>query len=160
MHGLPDAYLTDNFRIKWEGRYVAAVTSVSGLTGPGPAPGGPKTPGTTDYEPIRLERGVITDTAFDAWANLVWSYPNEHPDNEFESASFGKPMQIELYDQQGIIVRRYDVYQCWPSEYTSLPPLDSEPNVVVLESMTIEHEGWHRDPSVTDPPTGVPSTQP
>ena len=60
-------------------------------------------------------------------------------------------MQIELYDQAGQIVLRYNLHNCWPSEYTALPELDSETNATALASMTIEHEGWDRDPSVEPP---------
>ena len=47
-----------------------------------------------------------------------------------------------------VVLLRYNLYNCWPSEYTALPDLDSEANTVALASMTIEHEGWDRDLSV------------
>src|SRR6476469_905851 len=143
---------TYNFLVKWDGRYVAAVTSVSGLTRRtavvsdhpgGQPPSDPRIPGQTDYEPVRLERGITTDIAFQDWANLMWSVPNtQELGNETPLATFRKPMQIELYDQQGILAVRYHLYGCWPSEYTALPELNSETNDVALASMTIEHEGW------------------
>ena len=165
-----DPFLTYNFRVKWEGRYVAAVTSVSGLTrrtavvsfhAGGQPQSALKIPGQTDYEPVRLERGITIDRAFEDWANLMWSYPNTQKlGNEAQLATFRKPMQIELYDQAGIITLRYNLYNCWPSEYTALPELDSEANAVALASMTIEHEGWDRDTSVTYNPVGVSTSQP
>ena len=85
----PPAELVDpfqyNFIVKWDGRYVAAVTSVTGLTrrtavvsshAGGQPQGALGIPGQTDYEPVRLERGITTDTAFQDWANLLWDYPN------------------------------------------------------------------------------------
>ena len=57
-------------------------------------------------------------------------------------------MQIALYGQAGRLLLRYSLCNCWPSEYTALPDLDSEANTVALASMTIEHEGWDRDLSV------------
>jgi phage tail-like protein len=150
---LVNPFLTYNFRVKWDGRYVAAVTSVSGLTRRTAAPG------QTDYEPVRLERGITTDTAFQDWANLMWDYPNtQQLGNETQLATFRKPMQIELYDQQRVLAVRYNLYQCWPSEYTALPELNGEANVVALASMTIEHEGWERDTSVDYTPGST--TQP
>ena len=108
-----------------------------------------KIPGQTDYQPVRLERGITTDSAFQDWANLMWDYPNtQQLGNETQLATSRKPMQIELYDQQRILALRYNLYHCWPSEYTALPELNSEANVVALASMTIEHEGWERDTSV------------
>ena len=106
-----------NFLVKWDGRYVAAVTSVSGLTrrtavvsshAGGQPQGALGIPGQTDYEPVRLERGITTDTAFQDWANLTWDYPNiQQLGNETQLANFRKPMQIELYDQQRILAVRY-----------------------------------------------------
>src|SRR3954454_13336544 len=154
----PPAELVDpfqyNFIVKWDGRYVAAVTSVTGLTrrtavvsshAGGQPQSALKVPGQTDYQPVRLERGITTDTAFQDWANLMWDYPNtQQLGNETQLASFRKPMQIELYDQQRVLALRYNLYNCWPSEYTAWPELGPETNVVALASMTIEHEGWAR----------------
>jgi phage tail-like protein len=154
-------YLTYNFLVKWDGNYVAAVTHVSGLTrrtqvvsfhAGGQPQSAFKIPGQTDYEPVRLERGITTDTTFEDWANKIWSYPNTGQlGNEMSLKDFRKPMQIELYNQAGQIVLRYNLYNCWPSEYTALPELASEANTVALASLTIEHEGWERDTSVTPP---------
>jgi len=152
-------FLTYNFLIKWDSKPVAAVTTVSGLTrrtavvsfhAGGQPQSALKIPGQTDYEPVRLQRGITTDTSFEDWANLMWNFPNTQAlGNETQLATFRKPMQIELYDQQGILAVRYNLYNCWPSEYTALPDLDGSANAVALASMTIEHEGWDRDTSVT-----------
>lgn len=154
-------YLTYNFLVKWDGAYVAAVTHVSGLTqrtqgvpfhAGGQPQGAMKIPGQAGYEPVRLTRGITTDTAFENWATLMWSYPDTAKlGSQMSMATFRKPMQIELYNQAGQVTQRYNLYNCWPSEYTALPDLDSEANVVALASMTIEHEGWDRDLTVTPP---------
>ena len=151
-------YLTYNFLVKWNNAYVAAVTNVSGLTrktevvsfhAGGQPQSAFKIPGQTDYEPVRLSRGITTDTAFETWANMMWFYPNTQKlGNEVDLDHFRQPMQIELYDQAGRLLLRYNLYNCWPSEYTALPDLDSEANTVALASMTIEHEGWDRDLTV------------
>jgi phage tail-like protein len=167
---LVNPYLTYNFLVKWDGRYVAAVTSVSGLTrrtqvvsfhAGGQPQSALKIPGQTDYEPVRLERGITTDRAFEDWAQLMWNYPNTQKlGNETQLATFRRPMQIELYDQAGVITLRYNLFDCWPSEYTALPELNSEANAVALASMTIEHQGWERDTSVTPASAGSSPTQP
>jgi phage tail-like protein len=152
-------YLTYNFLVKWDGgKPVAAVTSVSGLERKtavvtfhaGGQPQSPlKIPGQTDYAPVRLERGITTDTAFEQWANALAYQPNtQQLGNQVALASFRKNIQIELYDQAGVLALRYNLYNCWPSEYTALPELNSEANTVALASLTIEHEGWDRDPTV------------
>lgn len=53
-------------------------------------------------------------------------------------------MQIEVYNQAGQPVLRYNLYNCLPSEYTPLREPSSKANAVALASMTIEHEGWDR----------------
>jgi len=158
---LVNPFLTYNFRVKWDTTYVAAVTKVSGLvkrteTVPFRAGGQPQTtfkiPGQTDYEPIVLERGITTDPAFEQWANKMWYYPNTAQlGNEVSLADFRKDIQIELYNQAGQLVIRYNVYRCWPSEYVALPELSSSANVVALASLTLQHEGWDRDQTVTQP---------
>jgi phage tail-like protein len=153
-----DPYLAYNFRVNWDGRFVAAVTSVSGLWRAGhPAvgrpPGSMKIPCQTDYEPVRLRRGITRDSEFVEWAGLVAFYPNTSQiGNQSSLAEFRKPMQIELYGQAGQLVMRYDLYNCWPSEYDALPELAGDGSTVAIASMTIEHEGWDRDASVTPPP--------
>jgi phage tail-like protein len=142
------------FLVKWDGEYVAAVTRVSGLTRPAQPPAPGRTiPGQADSAPVRLERGIITDAAFERWAEMDWSWPNTSAlGQETSVADFRKPMQIELYDEAGQIVLRYNLNNCWASEYTAMPELDADSNEVALESMTIQHEGWERDPSVAPPP--------
>ena len=154
-------FLTYNFLVKWDNAYVAAVNHVSGLTKrtavvPFRAGGQPQTtfkiPGQTDYQPIVLSRGITTDPAFEQWANKMWYFPNTSQlGNEVSLADFRKNIQLELYNQAGQLVIRYNIYNCWPSEYTAMPELDSGANAVALASLTLENEGWDRDTSVTQP---------
>jgi phage tail-like protein len=103
----------------------------------------PTIPGQTDYQPVRLQRGITTDRTFGDWANT------QKLGHETQLATPRKPMQIELHDQHGGLVLRFNLYGCWPSQYAALPELDNtEADAVGLASMTIEHEGWERDPSV------------
>ena len=154
-------YLTYNFQVLWDNTPVAAVTSVSGLTrktqvvsfhAGGQPQSALKIPGQTDYQPIRLERGITISTAFEAWANRVWDYPNtKQLGNEVDLDSFRKDLQLVVYNQAGQATLRYNIYNCWPSEYTALPDLDAESNAVAIASLTIEHEGWDRDTTLTPP---------
>lgn len=165
----PDPFLTYNFLVKWDGQAVAAVTKVTGLVkktasvtfrsgGQSQTPF--KIPGITDYAPVTLERGVTFDVVFEQWANKMWYYPNTQAlGEEVSLADFRKNIQIELYNQAGQIVTRYNIYNCWPSEYTALPDLDSEANTVALARLTLEHEGWDMDTSVSIP-TPPSFTQP
>jgi len=164
-----DPFLTFNFQVKWNNAYVAAVSKVSGLTKTTEAisfrsGGQPQTtyriPGQTEYGPITLERGITFDVTFLQWANMMWYYPNTSAlGQEASLATFRQNMQIELYNQAGQLVMRYNVYNCWPSEYRALPELDSSSNVVALESLTLQNEGWDFDTTVT-PPTPPSFTLP
>ena len=76
-----DPYKNFKFRVKWDGKYVAGISKVSGLKrttevvehreGGDPSINH-KSTGVTKYDPIVLERGVTQDTAFEDWANLVY----------------------------------------------------------------------------------------
>ena len=82
-----DPYKGFNFRLKWDGRYVAGVSKVSALKrttevvehreGGDPSTSR-KSPGRTKYEAITLERGVTHDLEFEAWAAKVWQIGAGH----------------------------------------------------------------------------------
>lgn len=156
-----DPFLTYNFQVKWDGVYVAAVCKVSGLTrstevttyrSGGQAQTVYKIPGQTSYGPITLEQGVTFDTTFEQWANKMWYYPNTSKfGNEVSLKDFRKNIQLEMYNQAGQLLLRYNIYNAWPSEYHALPELDAESNTVALASLTLQHEGWDRDTTVTPP---------
>ncbi|MEM7155271.1 MAG: phage tail protein [Myxococcota bacterium] len=156
-----DPFLTYNFQVKWDNNYVAAVSKASGLSRttdvvPFRSGGQPqsmyKIPGQTDYGALTLEQGVTFDTTFEQWANKVWYYPNTSKfGQEVSLKDFRKNLQLEMYNQAGQLVMRYNIYNCWPSEYTPLPELSAEANVVAFASLTLQNEGWSRDTSVTPP---------
>jgi phage tail-like protein len=154
-----DPYKNFNFRVKWDGKYIAAVCRVSGLVrrtevvehreGGDPSTSR-KSTGQTSFEPITLERGVTEDTAFEDWANLVWQY-GAGLGSEVSLADFRKDVYLELYNEAGQLVKAYLIYRCWPSEYQALPNLDANSTDVAIEHIKLENEGWERDTSVTEP---------
>jgi phage tail-like protein len=109
-----------------------------------------RSPGLTKYASIRLKRGITHDTAFEDWANQVWRLGAPFG-SEVALASFRKNLEIELYNEAGQLVIRYKVHRCWVTEYEALPDLEADANAVLLESITLEHEGWERDQAVTEP---------
>ncbi len=155
-----DPYKNFKFRVKWDGRYIAAVSRVTGLIrttevvehreGGDPSTSR-KSPGQSEFEPITLERGLTQDSAFEDWANLVWRL-GAASGSESALNEFRKDISIELYNEAGQLVRAYKVYRCWPSEYRALPDLDSGANAVAIEHIKLENEGWERDTSVVEPP--------
>lgn len=107
-----------------------------------------KSPGLSKFDPIVLKRGVTHDTTFEDWAELVY-----HPagDAAMSLRHFRKDMRINLLNQQGTVVLSYMVYRCWVSEYAPLPDLDADANEVAMETIVLEHEGFERDRSVSEP---------
>lgn len=154
-----DPYKNFKFRIKWDGRYVAGVSKISGLKrttevishreGGDPSTTH-KSPGLTRYEPITLERGITHDAEFENWANAVWNR-NGGPGTEVSLRNFRKDVMLELFNEAGQLVLAYKIYRCWVSEYQMLPDLDANANAVAIEQLKLENEGWERDTSVTEP---------
>lgn len=154
-----DPYKNFKFRIRWDGRYVAGVNKVSGLRRTTEAVrfregGDPSSsrvsPGQTNYEAVTLERGMTQDTEFEQWANKVWNF-GAGLGMESSLADFRKDITIEFYNEAGQLALAYNIYRCWPSEYTALPDLDASGNDVAIQTLKLENEGWERDASVTEP---------
>ena len=154
-----DPYKNFKFRVKWDGRYVAGVSKVSVLKrttevvkhrSGGDASSSHKSPGRTEYDAISLDRGVTHDTEFEKWANKVWNY-NSGLGSEVSLADFRKNITVEVYNEAGQLALAYKVYRCWVSEYQALPDLDANANVVAIQHIKLENEGWERDYSVQEP---------
>lgn len=150
-----DPYKGFKFRVKWDGKYVAGVSRISCLkrsTVPiihrdGDDPNSSRlSPGTWTFEPITLERGVTHDNEFESWADLSFRYGGE-----MSLKNFRKDIIIDLFNEQGIIVKSFLIYRCWVSEYQVLPDLDANSNLIAIEKITLENEGWMRDTSVVEP---------
>ena len=154
-----DPYKDFKFRVKWDGRFVPGISRISGLvrsTLPvehreGGDPSSPRwSPGRTLFQPLVLERGVTHDPSFEEWANKVWRLG--HPlGKEVSLKDFRKTIIIELYNEAGQLVKAYVVHRCWPSRYEPLSRLDANGEGVAKEVLTLHHEGWERDPDVSEP---------
>jgi phage tail-like protein len=154
-----DPYKQFKFRVKWDGRYIAGVSKVSGLKrstevvehreGGDPSTAH-KSPGRTKFEAITLERGVTQDTDFEAWANKVWKL-GASLGSEVALADFRKDIIIELLNEAGQVVHAYKVYRCWPSDYEALSDLDAQAGAIAIEHIKLENEGWERDLTIAEP---------
>jgi phage tail-like protein len=154
-----DPYKNCKFRVKWEGRYVAGITEVSGLIrrtevivhreGGDPS-SARRSPGLTRYDPIVLKRGRTHDTAFEEWANKVWNY-GSGLGSEVSLSDFRKDIIIELYNEAGQLTMAWKVYRCWPSEYVAVSSFNANFPSTAIESLTLQCEGWERDYEVTEP---------
>jgi phage tail-like protein len=139
------------FRIKWDNGYISHVT----LAGPlirsitpveyrdGGDPENVHTePGRVTWPPVILQRPRTSDTAFEQWAS---------PGGSGGLTPSRKTVTIEVYTARGKLALRYLVHRCWPQAYEALPALGHSPRLHVLETLTLAHEGWERDTSVTFP---------
>jgi phage tail-like protein len=107
-------------------------------------------PGITEYEPITLSRGVTHDIEFENWANKAWHYA-QGDGQEVSLADFRQDIIIELYNEAGQLVIAYKVFRCCVSDFVALPELTANKAAVAIESLTLVHEGWLRDESVSEP---------
>ena len=154
-----DPYKNFKFRVKWDGKYVAGVSKVSGLKkttevvkhreGGDPSTSR-KSPGRTEYDAITLERGVTHDLAFEQWANKVWNF-GAGLGSEVSLADFRKDIIIEFMNEAGQVAISYKVYRCWVSEFLAQPDLDANANAVAIQHIKLENEGYERDLSVVEP---------
>jgi phage tail-like protein len=156
----PDPYLNFKFRIKWQGKYVAGLSKCSALkrsteATPFREGGDPSSsrvlPGQTKFDPITLERGMTQDLEFETWASQVWNF-RAGQGMESSLANFRRNITLEFYNAAGQLVYSYNIYNCWPSEYTAMPELDSSSNAVAIQTLVLQNEGWERDASVKVPP--------
>ena len=154
-----DPYKNFKFRVKWDGRYVAGVSKVSALKRTtevvshrmgGDPSSSRKSPGRTEFEAVTLERGVTHDVEFEQWANKVWNF-GAGLGVETSLSDFRKDLILELYNEAGQLAIAYKLFRCWVSEYQSLPELDANANVVAIQSLKLENEGWERDYDVAEP---------
>lgn len=152
-----DPYKNFKFKVKWDGIYVAGISKVGALKqttevvehreGGDPSTVR-KSPGQTKYDPITLERGVTHDPEFEKWANLVY---NIQGDAAMSLKNFRKDILLDVFNLQGTKVISYNIFRCWVSEYSAVSELDASGNAVLIQSVTLQHEGWSRDEAVTEP---------
>jgi phage tail-like protein len=150
-----DPYKSFMFRVKWDGQYVAGLSKMSALkrtTDPvvhregGDPSYERKSPGTSKYDPVTLERGLSHDKTFEDWANLVHSLKKP-----ISLKSFRKDIIVDIFNESGQKVLSYLLFRCWVSEFQTVPALDAATAAVAIETIRLENEGWERDESVTEP---------
>jgi len=154
-----DPYKNFKFRLKWDGQYIAGVSKCSMLKrttevvkhreGGDPSTSR-KSPGRTEYDAVTLERGVTHDTAFENWADKVWSL-GAGLGSEVSLKDFRKDMILDIFNEAGQKVISYKIYRCWVAEYQAVPDFDANANAVAIQHIKLECEGWERDLSVTEP---------
>jgi phage tail-like protein len=154
-----DPYKNFKFRVKWDGRYVAGISKVSALKRTtevvkhregGDPSSSRKSPGRTEFDALTLERGVTHDLEFEKWANKVWNF-GAGLGSEVSLADFRKDIILEIYNEAGQLALAYKIFRCWVSEWQATADLDGNANVVLIQHIKLENEGWERDAAVPEP---------
>lgn len=153
-----DPYRTFKFEVLIDGQPVAGLSKMSSLKKSTEqvkwrASGDPSheriLPGGTSYEPVTLEQGLTHDPVFEEWANKVNSIQG---DAAMSLKEFRKDIVINILNLQGQVAISYKLYRAWVSEFQALPDFDANSmNTVGIQTITLQHEGWERDTSVTEP---------
>src|SRR4249920_223348 len=143
-----DPYKNFKFRVRFSTSttYVAGATRVGGLKRAAqPAahhtavdPG--SKPGRTEFEAITIERGVTHDSAFEGWIGKAWTLGSAQV-----PADFRRDLIIDVFDEAGRRQLSFKVHRAWVSEFAAQADLDANANALLIERMTIEHEGWEQD---------------
>jgi phage tail-like protein len=151
-----DPYKNFKFRVKWDGQVVAGVSKVGALKRTtevvshregGDVSTPRHSPASSKFEPITLERGVTFATEFRDWALLVYSHEG---DGAVSLKNFRKDITIELLNLQGTVVKGYNVFRCWVSEFVANPELDANANSVAFEKITLQNEGFELDEAIVE----------
>lgn len=139
------------FRIYVDGKLVAGVSKMSPLKTSTEAisfrsGGSPHTPvvspGASKSDPITLEKGLTLDHTFEDWAKAVLASLGE---NDLSLGAMRRNVTIEVLNMQGVPAIKYNVYGCWPSEYTAVPELDANANATAIEKIVLQNQGFERD---------------
>ncbi len=160
-----DPYKNFKFRVLWDDKPVLGVSKAGALKrttevvkhrSGGENSTDHKSPGRTTYDGIVLERGITHDAEFEKWANMVHPYAG---DAGKDLANYKKELTLEVMNEKGQVALRYFLHGCWVSEFTAVPDLDANANVVAIESIKVEMEGWDRDHDTQEPDekAGVPT---
>lgn len=153
-----DPYRTFMFQVVIDGSPVAGLKKMSGLKktteivkwrSAGDIASERMMPGSSAFENITLEQGLTHDPVFENWANLV---NNIQGNAGMSLVNYRKDLVINVLNLQGTIAISYRVFGAWVSEFQALPELDAQTgNAVGIQTLTLAHNGWERDTSVTEP---------
>lgn len=92
-----------------------------------------KTPGLVKFDPITLERGMSADS--DMWNWAVDSI-------RMKDGSARGSMIVSLFDRDGTtVVKKWNVFSCWVSEYET-GDFDAMGNNVMVDRIVVQHEGF------------------
>ena len=121
-----DPYKNFKFRLKWEGKYVAGVSEVSGLTpkrNTRERSTARKIPGLRKHSNLTLKRGVMADRAFERSLERLYD-----------------ELVLELFNEADAVIASYRLIHCRITKIEAAT-LDAKANEVAIESLELECEG-------------------
>jgi phage tail-like protein len=155
FHSEPADAAAASFRVKWDGKIIPGIVSVSALkrrtevvenrTG-GDQSQARRSPGKTEYVPLVIKRTRSADVEFERWANKVWSLGGGLG-AEVSLRDYRKDLLIELLNGAGKVVTAFRVYRAWPTEYVAAGDL-SAADPSGAETLVLVYEGFERDAEV------------
>lgn len=154
-----DPYRTFKFQVSIDGRVVAGLSKMGALKKTTEAvkwraagdPSHQRTmPGGTSYEPVTLEQGLSHDPVFEEWANAINNLTEGDAGTSLKG--YRREVVIDVLNLQGTPAMTYKLRRAWVSEFQALPEFDANTmNAVGIQTITIQHEGFERDPATGEP---------
>lgn len=108
------------------------------------------------FPAITMERGITFDDTFEQWATAGFVMQSGEL-GSIRMPDVRQNLYLVLYNERRQKAKGYFVWRGWVSEYQALPDLDAGANAVAIEHIKIEHEGWERDLSITEPDEKAPA---
>jgi phage tail-like protein len=154
-----DPYRTFKFQVVIAGRTVAGLSKMGALKRTTEAvkwrgAGDPSfqriMPGGSSFEAVTLEQGLSHDPVFEEWAGAVNNVGEG--DKGMSLRNYRRDVVINVLNLQGTPAITYRLKRAWVSEFQALPEMDANSmNTVAIQSVTIQHEGFVRDPGTAEP---------
>jgi phage tail-like protein len=154
-----DPYRTFKFQVVIGGTTVAGLSKMGALKRTTEAvkwrsAGDPSyqrvMPGGSSFEAVSLEQGLTHDPIFEEWANAVNNVADG--DAGMSLLNYRRDVVINVMNLQGVPAISYVLRRAWVSEFQPLPEFDANNmNTVGIQMITIQHEGFVRDPAVSEP---------
>jgi len=142
-----DPYKSYKFRLRLNGKYVAGISKVSTLKRTteianyraGGDPGSSrKSPGSTAWGLITLERGLTQDHDFANWLNGT-----KQPSST-KASTVRRDIVLDTFNEAGRKTGSLSAYRCWVATSKTLPTLKGGPSAVAIEHITLECDRWLR----------------
>jgi phage tail-like protein len=134
-----DPYKNFKFRISMEGRTVAGIDLVAGLT---PAPGsvkkksGTKMPGLQKFGNLTLKRVSTQDDQFYDWLKSA----SGKFGSDAESKYLRKSMVLEVCNESGELIASYRMINAWVTKFEA-PELNAKSNDMAIDTLELSYEG-------------------